>query len=213
VLIFDFFSGTGSSTQAFVDGNHTVISFELNPEFESTHTIDMFDVDSEWLYKEYGRPDFIWASPPCTSFSVASIGHHWSLNNGVYTPKTQAAVMGEALVFHTRELIEDLKPVYGFLIENPRGMLRKLNAVAGLPRTTITYCQYGDDRMKPTDLWGHVANWIPRNACKNGDKCHVSAPRGSLTGTQGIKGARDRSRVPYQLGLEIMYAIERNGKD
>jgi site-specific DNA-cytosine methylase len=23
------------------------------------------------------NPDVIWASPPCTSFSVASLGHHW----------------------------------------------------------------------------------------------------------------------------------------
>jgi site-specific DNA-cytosine methylase len=22
-------------------------------------------------------PDVIWASPPCTAFSVASLGHHW----------------------------------------------------------------------------------------------------------------------------------------
>ena len=28
MLVFDFFSGTGSSTQAFIDAGHTVISFE-----------------------------------------------------------------------------------------------------------------------------------------------------------------------------------------
>ena len=34
------------------------------------------------------HPDIIWASPPCTYFSVASIGKHWNKDN---TPKTQEA--------------------------------------------------------------------------------------------------------------------------
>lgn len=207
MLIFDFFAGTGSSTKAFADAGHTVISFELDPYFEATHTVDMFDITSEWLYEKYGTPDFIWASPPCTAFSVASIGHHWTGGKGAYVPKTEMAVKSQNLVTHVRSIIEDLNPTYGFLIENPRGVLRKLPAVQGLHRNTITYCSYGDGRMKPTDLWGEVLNWVPRTPCKNGDPCHVPAPRGSITGTQGIKGARDRSRVPYDLGLEIMNAI------
>jgi hypothetical protein len=212
MLIFDFFSGTGSSTQAFKDAGHTVISFELSPDFESTHTVDMMDITSEWLYNTYGTPDFIWASPPCTAFSVASIGHHWTGGKGAYIPKTEMAVKSQNLVTHVRNIIEDLNPTYGYLIENPRGVLRKLPAVQGLPRNTITYCSYGDKRMKPTDLWGEVLNWEPRIPCKNGDSCHVAAPRGSITGTQGIKGARDRSRIPYDLGLEILNSITNNRK-
>ena len=63
--------------------------------------------------------------------------------------------------------------------------------------------------MKPTDLWGLVPGWTAREACKNGMSCHEAAPRGAKTGTQGIGGARDRSRVPYQLGLEILEAINK----
>ena len=36
MLVFDFFAGTGSSTQAFKDAGHTVISFELDDYFEAT---------------------------------------------------------------------------------------------------------------------------------------------------------------------------------
>ena len=208
MLIFDFFSGTGSSTQAFKDAGHTVISFELDESFEATENVDIFLLSADYLLAQYGRPDFVWASPPCTAFSVASLGHHWGGGKHAYEPKTEAVKFNQELVAHTVNLIKELNPSKGWLMENPRAMLRKLPVVAGLPRRTVTYCTYGDLRMKPTDLWGEVPNWTHREPCKNGQSCHEAAPRGSRTGTQGIKSAKDRSRVPYDLGKEILDAIE-----
>jgi len=208
MLVFDFFAGTGSSTQAFKDAGHTVITFEIDEFFEATEHVDVFNLNAIDLIAKYGQPDFIWASPPCTAFSVASMGHHWGGGIRAYEPKTEAAKISQDLVAHTVKLIKDLNPTKGWLMENPRGMLRKLPVVAGLPRTTVTYCQYGDGRMKPTDLWGVVPNWIPRDMCKNGMPCHEAAPRGARTGTQGLKGARERSRVPYSLGEELLKALE-----
>jgi hypothetical protein len=104
-------------------------------------------------------------------------------------------------------LIHELQPRYGYLIENPMGMLRKLPVVADLERRTVTYCQYGDTRQKPTDLWGDVPGWTSRPMCKRGADCHESAPRGSKTGTQGLSKAKYRSMIPYELGLEIRTAI------
>jgi hypothetical protein len=204
MLVFDLFSGTGSSTKAFRDQGHTVISFELDTRFEADEHVDIMDVDVFDLLRRYGRPDFIWASPPCTAFSVASIGHHW-YEPGV--PKTPEAAYNQDLVWKTRRIIDGLNPRLGYLIENPRGMLRKLPPVQGLPRHTVTYCQYGDDRMKPTDLWGVVPGWTPRPICRNGSPCHEAAPRGSRTGTQGRGGAALRSMVPYELGAEIMRTL------
>lgn len=208
MIVFDFFSGTGSSTKAFEDAGHTVYKFELDDYFEATEHVDVLILTAEYLIKTYGQPDFIWASPPCTAFSVASMGHHWTGGKGAYIPKTESAVLSQKLVAHTVQLIKDLNPTRGWIMENPRGMLRKLPVVAGLPRRTVTYCQYGDSRMKPTDLWGVVPNWQERVMCKNGEPCHEAAPRGAKTGTQGLKGARQRSQVPYKLGEEILKALE-----
>lgn len=208
MLIFDFFSGTGSSTQAFKDAGHTVISFELDESFEATENVDIFLLSADYLLAQYGRPDFVWASPPCTAFSVASMGHHWGGGYRNYEPKTEAAKFNQELVAHTVNLIKELNPSKGWLMENPRAMLRKLPVVAGLPRRTVTYCTYGDSRMKPTDLWGEVPGWVHREPCKNGQGCHEAAPRGSKTGTQGLRNAKERSRVPYELGKEILDAIE-----
>jgi site-specific DNA-cytosine methylase len=106
MLVFDFFSGTGSSTQAFRDAGHTVITFELDPEFLATENIDVFLLDAKNLISKYGQPDFIWASPPCTAFSVASIGHHWLQGGENPIPKTEAARISQDLVQHTISLIE-----------------------------------------------------------------------------------------------------------
>ena len=48
-------------------------------------------------------PDFIWASPPCTYFSVASIGKHW---NEDHTPKSDEAYKGMLILNKTLEIIK-----------------------------------------------------------------------------------------------------------
>ncbi len=78
----------------------------------------------------------------------------------------------------------------------------------GLPRYTITYCQYGDTRMKPTDIWTNHPCPQFKPACKNGDPCHEKAPRGSRTGTQGLKNKKVRSVIPDELCEHIVDICE-----
>jgi len=118
------------------------------------------------------------------------------------------------LLDRTVEIIDTLTPRYWF-IENPRGMMRtKIEAVfqeydiEDYVRHTIGYCSYGDTRQKPTDIWTNCHAWESRPICAPGSNCHEAAPRGSRTGTQGVKGARERSRIPAELFQEIFDAIE-----
>jgi len=199
--ILELFAGSRSIGKAGEELGMEVFSSDIN-DFEGIHyVVDIREFDPKKLPF---KPDVIWASPPCTSFSVASIGRHWNKEGNVITPKTDSAVLGQQLVLRTLEIIEELKPTYWF-IENPRGMLRKMPFMESLPiRHTITYCQYGDSRMKPTDIWTNNPQWTPRTACKNGMPCHISAPRGSATGTQGLKGNYERSKIPHDLCIEIL---------
>jgi len=204
--ILELFAGSRSVGKAAEELGMQLFSSDLTP-FDGIHyVIDIREFD---IKKLPFVPDTIWASPPCTSFSVASIGHHWTGGKGAYIPKTESAILGQELVLRTLEIINELKPKYWF-IENPRGMLRKMPFMESLPiRNTITYCQYGDSRMKPTDIWTNCEKWIPRPSCKNGMPCHTSAPRGSRTGTQGLNGNYERSKIPHELCLEILKSTQK----
>lgn len=186
----------------------TTFSSDIQQHGYIDYVVDILEFDYD---KVPFVPDIIWASPPCTGFSVASIGHHWGGGHRAYQPKTETAVLGIRLVQKTREIIahyEALNPNLIWYIENPRGVLRKLPVMAGCPHHhTVTYCQYGDERMKPTDIWTNNQNWIPRSKCRNGMDCHVAAPRGSKTGTQGRRGAYNRSKVPNELCKEVLTNI------
>lgn len=198
--MLELFAGSKSIGKQAEKLGMNVYSSDIN-DFEGIdYVVNILEFD---VTKVPFKPDIIWASPPCTSFSVASIGHHWTGGKGAYIPKTDGARLGLELVKKTIEIIEYFQPTFWFM-ENPRGVLRKLPVVQGLPRKTVTYCQYGDERMKPTDIWTNSIIWEPRPMCKNGDPCHVSAPRGSRTGTQGRSNAYERSKIPDELCFEVL---------
>lgn len=116
--IVELFAGTKSLSKAA--STHMTFTSDIDPVFNTDYTVDIHDFD---INKVPFKVDFIWASPPCESFSVASIGHHWNTDN---TPKTQEAIDGVNRVLKTFEIIEKLQPK-AWIIENPRGKLRKLD--------------------------------------------------------------------------------------
>ena len=112
--------------------------------------------------------DVIWASPPCTTFSVASMGHHWTGGKEAYIPKTESAKIGLQILEKTIEIIKKINPKY-YIIENPRGMMRKMPQLKEFKPFLQTrwYCRYGHKRAKPTDIWSKT-NWVAKT-CKNGN--------------------------------------------
>jgi hypothetical protein len=198
--VLELFAGSRSVGKVAQKLSFDVYSSDIEQFGGIDYVTDILEFD---VTKIPFKPDVIWASCPCTAFSVAAIGKNWTKVGDDYIPKNPRAEFGLKLVQKTLEIIEHFNPTY-FFIENPRGMLRKMPIMADLPRQGVTYCQYGDTRMKPTDIWTNSTKWIPRPMCKNGDPCHVAAPRGSKTGTQGLKGAYERSKIPEDLCFEIL---------
>lgn len=193
----EIFAGTKSFSKIAAQNGHETFTTDFEIIDGQNLVADIREIKAkDFPYS----PDILWASPPCQGFSVAVIGRNWNHDG---TPKTDSARLAIELVNETFRIIDELKPKYWF-IENPRGMLRKMAVMQGLIRHTVTYCQYGDTRMKPTDIWTNAEWWKPRPPCINGSPCHVAAPRGSRTGTQGIKGAKDRGVIPPPLFEEIL---------
>jgi site-specific DNA-cytosine methylase len=150
-------------------------------------------------------PDIIWASPDCTTYSIASISKH---RNGII-PKSDYAKKCDKVNEHFILLINEWKKLNNnlvFFIENPRGMMRKMPFISQFKRNTVWYCQYGDLRAKPTDIFTNSINWIPKKQCKNNnpDCNHQRASRGSNKGTQSFKNSFYRSIIPSELCIEIL---------
>lgn len=157
--VLELFAGTRSISKAFEERGHETFSVEWSKDFENINMYaDILTVTADDILREFGRPDVIWASPDCSTFSIAAISHH-----------------------------------------------RRKNPITG--------CKYGDTRMKPTDIWTNHPDPKFLPMCKNGDPCHEPAPRGSKTGTQGLKGSKERSIIPQKLCEHIVDICERGEND
>lgn len=208
--ILELFAGTRSIGKAFEAHGHEVFSVEWDKRFDNIHLYaDILTVTAEQIIEIFGKPDVIWASPDCTSYSVAAISKHRRKEaNGNLTPVSEYAKFCDTVNAHVVQLIKELNPRFWF-IENPVGGLRKMDFMQDLPRYTVTYCQYGERRQKPTDIWTNHPAPDFKPPCKRGAPCHDDAPRGSQTGTQALKNAIEKAKIPVMLCEHIVEICER----
>ena len=211
--VLDLFSGLGGWSAAFVERGHEVVTVDMEERFKPTFVRDMNDVED---LKEFGTFDVILASPPCNCFSIAAVYRHWDKNTGL--PKDIKTYDAVKLTIHTIQLIELANPKF-YIIENPRGMMRK---VLGTPALTTTFAAWQSEKerietikafhdkrkpaLKPTDLWGR----LPPSFKNQQPTEWASAPRGSSLGTQGLKDSAMRAKIPYGLSLAMCEAAERD---
>ena len=214
--LLDLFAGLCGWSAAFrLDPRWEVVTLDYDPQFKTDIIADILEPSTLDMLVDAGPFDLVLASPPCEGFTVMNIGKNWHGPGCVsecrathinHSPKTRSAGLALDIVLATRTAIRVLRPKH-YIIENPRGKLRALAVMADLERRTVTYCQLGEQRMKPTDLWGGFpAGLRLPPPCRNGDPCHVSAPRGSRTpgSTQGIKTAPERAEIPFLLS-QLVY--------
>lgn len=201
--MLDLFSGVGGASSAMIeDDKWEVTTVDNERKVFPKICENIFELaPRDFSFKKF---DLIWASPPCTCFSMASMSNYWNKVEGVFLPKKEETVQYLRLVYHALWLINSLKYKWWFL-ENPKAILHKF---IGKPSGFVTYCQYGDSRMKPTNLWGVHPPSFKYKHCKYNDSCHEPAPRGSSTGTQGVEMTSERAKVPYELSLAVKDSVE-----
>lgn len=214
--ILELHAGSRSIGRAAEKLGHEVFSVDWQP-FEGIDLV--MDIEELRMHHLPWIPDMVWTAPDCTTYSIAAISHH---RDGT-APKSDYAKKCDAVnlnvLFLIRACLEKNSNLKWY-IENPRGMMRKMPWMIGLPKACIWYCRYGDSRAKPTDIWSNNifsliepnATWVPRHQCHNDNPhCHhEKAPRGSKTGTQGLKGSYERSQYPEELCIEIINATEKS---
>ena len=104
----ELFSGTESfSKVARKLGYETFTSDLFYPDSDLSK--DILQITKKDLPKNIS---ILWASPPCTAFSVASIGSSWC---GNYHPKRVETALGMAYVLKTIQLIKETNPTYCFI--------------------------------------------------------------------------------------------------
>jgi len=210
IKMVDMFCGTKSMSNVFELRGHDVLTIDWDEQHDPDICDNVLNLSANDIlgFCGWDSIDYIHMSPDCTTYSIAAISHHRNLDK---SPKTEKAKLADDVRKHIINIIGELSPSY-YTIENPVGLMRKMPELIKLAKlnyhATVSYCQYGDKRKKPTDIWHNIPTLQLKPPCKNGASCHESAPRGSKTGTQGLKGSVDRSKIPDQLCIDVCIAVE-----
>ncbi len=187
----EFFSGTAPFSKECAARGHNTFTIDINKRFKPDLKKNILNVIPEDI--PFDKIDIALFAPDCTTFSCASAWKHWHKNN---TPKSWEAECSIDMIKKVWWLVENLN-IKLFWIENPTGKLRKVNLLPPELLQQITYCQYGETRRKPTDIWTNSKLWKGRPVCEFGDKCHT-------TKTNDLNTPSQRAIHPQQFINEII---------
>ncbi len=170
--LLELFSGTKSVSKVAETFGFDVISLDFKKADINCNILD-------WDYTIYqsGYFDVVWASPPCTEYSIAK-------STGIR--KIDDA---NKIGLRTIDIIKYFNPTH-YIIENPQtGLLKHQYFMNDLPYVDVDYCKYGMPYRKRTRLWNNVFQWILKPLClkdcerMNGNRHKATAQRGQIDNT------------------------------
>ena len=75
--VLELFAGTRAISKAFEKAGHETFSVDWNKDFSKIDLYaDISKLTAIDILRAFGHPDIIWASPDCTTYSVAAINKH-----------------------------------------------------------------------------------------------------------------------------------------
>lgn len=163
--VLELFSGTHSVGKICEERGWEVVSLDLKNATINCNILD-------WDYTQYepGHFEFIWASPPCETFSRCKDCWIGRKSKGKFVTRETILEdienIGKPILLKTREIINYFNPRY-FCIENPRTGKMK-NYIIDLPYYDIDYCMYGYPYKKATRFWTNIGGF---DAKKCNKKC------------------------------------------
>jgi len=91
--VLELFAGLRSIGKAFEANGHEVYSIEWNEKLPDINWhVDISTITADDIIKRFGRPDVVWGSFDCSSYSIAGISHHRTReDNGNLAPKSDYA--------------------------------------------------------------------------------------------------------------------------
>ena len=154
--LLELFKGSGSVSKVAIPRGYEVVSLDYDKKFNPDICSDILKWDYESFSKDF-VPDFIWASPPCNTFSPLAYPLK-ERDTKTAKPLSQRAIRGTNYLYRTIRIIRHfrkLNPNLCFVIENPRGMMRNDKHMKKFYLANTYYFFYGFNRRKSTDFFSN----------------------------------------------------------
>ena len=210
--MLELFSGSGRIAAAFHFAGWETVTVDWDESTNANHHLNILDLSVETILEWFNGsvPGVVWASPECTTYSIATSKHR-TLKDGL-APLTPKAEYDDKVNRHLWRLIDEMVSLGSvYFVENPRGRMRHMDFTADRPLHETSYCTYGLEsqdfqglRKKDTDIWTNHAEARFNAPCRVWNRKHEHV---NLKYDRA-KDTLSRSQMPSQLIQDVVTMCE-----